>query len=127
MSQNMNTLFFKVLAVFVFMIEGLGLCVLLTPRFWLSVSNPLVPFVRVSLFFTIATATGIGLIFSRRWAAIVVAVFSGYLSVDTYLRSADESTGLSIAGVSMAILFLVPAAATVKHWASLKAGGKYYF
>ena len=126
-SQNMNTLFFKVLAAFVFIIEGLGLYVLLTPRYCQGATNPIVPLVRVPLFFTIATATGIGLILSRRWAAIIVAVFSAYLSIDTYRRSSGAATGLRIVGVSIAILFLVPTVAAVKHWYALKPGGKYYF
>jgi len=124
-SQNMNTLLFKVVAVSVFVIEGLAVLVLLGPRFQ-HVTPPLHSIVKITLFFTIGTSVAVGLLFSRRWAAVIVSIFSIYLAIGTYRLSYSSPVGLRIVGVSLAILFLVPAVGSILRWNLLKPGGKYY-
>ncbi|MBX7173923.1 MAG: hypothetical protein K1X72_23335 [Pyrinomonadaceae bacterium] len=83
-------------------------------------------FTRFFLFYFISTTIGIGLIYSRKWAA-------GYFSIATLLvglwliiASVQQVPfPLNLINISIGIVLLLPAIITIKYWSDLSWKGKW--
>jgi len=122
----MKTVPFKLLGVLLFAFEGLIVCIFLNPIFWAHGSMDLRGLVRVCLFLVISTSVGVGLMYSRRWAAVILSLLSTGLAASLYYETYAFNYGMQFICVSITILFLIPMVATVKYWSVLKPGGKWY-
>jgi hypothetical protein len=116
---------FKILGLLLFAFEGLILCVLLNP--YLSPMNTDSKVrLRIGQFLIISALVGVGLMYSRKWAAVILSLLFATLAARLYYLSYTYRWEEQLIGVSLAILFLIPLATTIKYWSALRAGGKWY-
>jgi hypothetical protein len=91
--------------------------------------GPLTPaqFLRPLTFFFVATAAGIGLLFVKRWAAIIMSAATSYCGLWLIIGSIlYVPFPFNLINIWVGSLLIMPLITTIGYWSSLKPGGKYY-
>ncbi len=83
---------------------------------------------RVIVSLALTTMTAIGLIFQRKWAAILFSLATGMFSFWLMIGSiAEVPFPYLLINLFMGLLLLSPLLATISFWSSLKSNERYYF
>ncbi len=126
MLASMKPIPFQLLGFLLFAFEGLILCLLVDREFWTHVNPVFIDPTRIGLFFVIFSVVAMGLIYTRRWAAVTVSLLFTALAVRVYYEIYVFNFGEQLIGASCTILLLIPLVATIKYWSVLRPGGKWY-
>jgi|SRR5688572_1784213 len=124
----MNTVFFKGIAILAFIIDVLMLWAFvralgsqdITAAEFIGLS------VRVGGIVVLMTMIGIGLFYSRRWAAVFASIFFSYAAIRLFYEVSSLQGGRTWLVVSLSIFLLMPLIGTIKYWSALKPGGRWY-
>jgi len=122
----MNTVFFKIIGIFAFSMDALMLWAYAVSLMSDHPSDLIGLSVRVGGTVLFMTATGIGLLYLRKWAAVLSSIFFAYIAVRWFYDASSMASGRAWVGVSISILFLIPLIVTIKYWSTLKPGGRWY-
>jgi hypothetical protein len=115
---------FTFFAIITFLFEAAFIFMLTNPR--------LAPFnseaiVRVSIFLLVSTVVGVGLLFMRKWAALLFSLFTAVIALWLIIGSVlYVPFAWSLINISLGIPLLFPAAVTIRSWSLLPSGGKWY-
>lgn len=83
---------------------------------------------RVIVFLALTAVTAIGLIFQRKWAAILFSLATGMFSFWLIIGSiAEVPFPFLLINLVMGLLLLSPLLATISCWSSLKSNERFYF
>ena len=124
----MNAVFFKSIAIFAFIMEAIVLWGYITDL--VRQDMPAAEFIELSVgnggVVVLMTMIGIGLLYSRKWAAVFASTFFSYVAIRYLYFAWSNQGGRTWLAVSISILFLIPLIGTIKYWNSLKPGGRWY-
>ncbi len=120
-----ETYIFRIFGFLTFVFEVGFIYMLTRPRVWEDLD--LEALVRSAIFLVISTAVATGLMFFRKWAAILLslatATYSIWLIIGSILAVPFPYIFINI---FVGVMLLIPLFATISHWRSLQWSGKYY-
>jgi hypothetical protein len=113
---------FKFFGALTFLAEAIILYVTYIGARRLNVGEaPYSTFVRFLIFFSIISATGVGLFYARRWAAVLFSIATSTWGVWMIIGTiAGVPFPLSLINFSMAAFALIPVIVTISSWRHLR-------
>lgn len=121
----MNTAIFKIFGVLIFVFEVFVVQSLVSMRRFLFFDEKDSFRLMIALF--AATAIGIGLLYSRRWATVYFSILTAPCALFFLMApAAHMPLAAYIGSYSLALLLMTPTVATIQHWRDLSSGGKWY-
>ncbi|HEY2866413.1 MAG TPA: hypothetical protein VGJ02_04925 [Pyrinomonadaceae bacterium] len=120
---------FKFFAILTFIFEAMmAIMMYLTwPR--LMAEGPLTraDIIRLFTFYFLTTVVGAGLLFSRRWAAVMMSAATTIWGLWLIIGSILEVPfPFLLINISIGIVAMAPLLVTIAFWASLRSGGRFY-
>ena len=122
----MSAVAIRAFGVITFVSEAVLLFVLIGQRFRLG-PFPLQFIISISVFLSAATLIGIGLLFLRKWAAIVFSLALVSIPIWNTVGSLGKAPfGWSLMVLGSTIVLVIPVIIVIRSWSLLSWGGKWF-
>lgn len=122
--QDIDKPIFKFFGILTFLFEALLIFMLMSPRMGTFNSQEIV---RILTFLILSTSVGVGLLYIRKWAAILFSLSTVAMALWLIIGSVlYVPFAFGLLNISLGILLFFPTVVTIRSWAILSSGGKWY-